>query len=91
MKLFLTALAGVLAFTLTTPSAQAKDKHKKHHDDHRRNYRYQSDHRVIYERSYGSSPYYYYQGRRHFSYYRDPDAGNRYYYPRPGINLYFGR
>ena len=92
MKLIITVLAGLLAFSLSAPSAQAKDKHKKHnnhHDDHGNNHRYhQQD---TYPRSYGSQPYYYYQGRRHYSYERDPAADNRYYYPRPGITFSFGQ
>jgi len=95
MKLLITVVTALLAVTLGASPAQAKDKHKKHskhhHDDHGRDYRYQSSQRSTYSRVYGSQPYYYSGGRRYYSYERDPAYGNRYYYPRPSISLQFGR
>jgi hypothetical protein len=93
MKLFMTVAAGLLALTLGATSAQAKDKHKKHnnnHDDHSRDGRHYSSERYNAPRVYGSQPYYYSSGKRYYSYDRDPSNG-RYYYPRPSITLQIGR
>ena len=94
MKSLITALAVLLAVTFGAPSAQAKDKHhkrQKHHKHYDNRDRYHSSPRIIHERSYGSRPFYYYKGTKYYSTYRDPAAGNRYYYPNPGITLHFGR